>query len=64
MAIAETPHSIGGGDEVLRISRERERLSWPHRDLRRVTPPRQHLVLVKHRDYQAGIDERTQYVRQ
>jgi hypothetical protein len=34
MAIAETPHSIGGGDEVLRISRERERLSWSHRHLR------------------------------
>ena len=55
VAIAQSPQTVGRGHEALRISREFERLSWPHRDLRRVTPPGQHLMLAKHRDRSAAL---------
>jgi hypothetical protein len=64
VAIAQPPETVGGGHEALRIPRKRDRLARAHCDMRRVTPSGQHLVLVKHGNREAGIDERTEYGRQ
>ena len=60
MAVGKAPHPVGCGHQALHIPRERDGLARPRRGLRRVAPPRQDLVLAKHRDRQAGIDERAE----
>jgi len=60
MAIGKAPHPIGCRHQASHIPRERDCLAQLRRDVRRVTPPRQDFVLTKHRDHQAGINERTE----
>jgi hypothetical protein len=58
MAIGKPPHPIRCGHQVSHIPREGDRCARLRRDLSRVPPPWQDLMLAKHRDRQAGIDER------